>query len=421
MFFKPFEMPVPPIFPERYFDIRDFGAAAGADIKSTNAINAAIDHCSETGGGYVIIPAGKWLSGAIHLKDNVNLRLEEGCVLHFSEDFEDYLPTVYGILAGTRCYSPSHFIYAYKCKNIAVSGKGVADGHGNSWWHMKKNCPGMYDLIKKGKALSPLSERVYDRPEDGVRPRVLIEGVTFKNSPSWTVHPAWCRNIIVRNIVIRNPEDSPNTDGVNLESCKRALVEYIDVKTGDDVCCLKAGRDEDSWEVGVACEDVVIRHIKGTGGHGGFTVGSETGAGIRNAYIHDCIFDGEFYSGLRLKTMKGRGGCVENIDCENILISNSWSSAVHMTMKYTGEPLDDKSNPNINMPVVRNISVKGLKCKNAACGITVIGEDGYEMQNICFSDTEICSETALKIENTKELNFDNVTFLRNSQMGEGGK
>ena len=418
-FFKPFTLPVSPVFPDKTYNIMDFGAKSGTSEKSTKAINDAIVTCSKNGGGNVVIPAGEWLTGAIHLKDNVNLHLEKGAVVHFSEEFDDYLPVVFGILGGNRCYSPSHFIYAYKCKNIAVTGNGTFDGHGHAWWPMKKYNIGMQDLILKGRKRAPLSERVYDKPEYGVRPRmlqfvecenVLIEGITMKNSPSWTVHPAWCQNIIVRNVTIRNPIDSPNTDGVNLESCKRGLVEGIDVETGDDVCCLKAGRDEDAWEVGVPCEDIEIRNCKASGGHGGFTVGSETSACIRNAYVHDCHFTCDLYSAIRFKTMKGRGGVVENIDCENISVKSVTGSAVIITMRYTGEKLDDQSKPIENMPEMRNISIKGVKCDHSVRGITLCGEIGYDLKNIHLEDIYITAETPISLSNVTGLFMENVTL-----------
>jgi len=164
MFFKPFEMPVPPTFRNVDYDIRDFGAKEGISEKSTQAIKDAIEKCSADGGGRVVFPKGEWITGAIHLRDNVNLYFEEGCYLHFSKDFNDYLPVVFGILGGNRCYSPSHFLYAYRCKNIAITGKGTLDGHGEAWWYMKHAQPGMEDLTRKGRVLAPMSERVYDMP-----------------------------------------------------------------------------------------------------------------------------------------------------------------------------------------------------------------------------------------------------------------
>jgi len=421
-FFKPFELPVSPTFRDVRYDIRDYGAISDKKIKSTHAINEAIKHCSAQGGGHVVIPQGEWCSGAIHLKDNVDLHFEKGSVLHFSEDFDDYLPVVYGILGGNRCYSPSHFLYALRCKNIAVTGEGLLDGHGYAWWPMKNHNIGMSDLMVKGRMLAPLTERVYDRPEQGVRPRmlqfvecenVLIEGITMINSPSWTVHPTWCKNITVRNITIRNPADAPNTDGVNFESCRRGLIEGIDVKTGDDVCCLKAGRDEDAWEVGIPCEDIEVRNCRAYGGHGGFTVGSETSACIKNAYIHDCVFEGDFYSGIRFKTMKGRGGYVENIDLENITVTNATNAALYFSMRYAGERLDDQSKPIENMPEMRNISVKGFLCKKSDCGIYICGEKGYNIKNLRFEDVDIVSDIPIKAENVSGLCMENVNLRAN--------
>lgn len=418
-FFKPFDPPIPPEFPKKYYNILDFGAVNSDAVKSTKAFADAIDTCSKNGGGHVVVPEGNWLCGAIHLKDNVDLHLEEGAYVHFSADFEDYLPVVFGILGGNRCYSPSHFIYAYRCKNVAVSGKGVFDGHGENWWSMKKNQPGMRDLMVKGANGVPVEERVYDKREDGVRPRmlqfvecenVLIEGVTFKNSPSWTIHPAWCYNITVKDITVRNPFDAPNTDGVNFESCKRGLIDGIDVETGDDACCLKAGRDRDAWDVGIPCEDIEIRNCKVSAGHGGFTIGSETSACIKNAYIHDCVYTGTLYSAVRIKTMKGRGGYVENIDIENISAQNCTDSVIYVTMRYTGEPLDDQSKPPENMPELRNISVSGISGNSCGYGFKIIGENGFDIKNFYFSDINITSESGFVAENVTGLNMENVNI-----------
>ena len=149
MFFKPFLAPEPPKFQNKSYNVLDFGVEDG-DI--TGALKEAISVCSEGGGGRVVIPKGEWKSGPIHFKDNVEIHFEEGSYLSFSKNFNDYLPVVFGILAGNRVYSVSHFIYAYRCKNIALTGKGVLNGNGEVWWPMKHHQPGMEDLVKKGKA-----------------------------------------------------------------------------------------------------------------------------------------------------------------------------------------------------------------------------------------------------------------------------
>ena len=419
--FKPFELPVAPVFPNRDFDITNYGAKEGGEDFVTDAIRLAIEDCSNNGGGRVVIPEGHWLTGPIHFKDNVELHVAKGAFVEFSTNFNDYLPVVYGILGGVRVYSVSHFLYAYKCKNIALTGEGTLDGHGEVWMYMKKHQPGMEDLMRKGRARAPLSERVYDKPEYGVRPRmlqfvecenVLLEDICLQNSPSWTVHLAWCDNITVRKVRVNNPFESHNTDGINFEYCKRGLMEDCTIAGGDDMCCIKAGRETDAWESGRPCEDIEIRNCHAMKCRcGGVTIGSETSASIRNIYIHDCYLE-QVSCGVNLKTMKGRGGVVENIDVENIKVDFAVREAIRVSLKYDGEPLDDQTQPSINIPVVRNIHVNNYVCHKTKNALDISGIKGHELENISISNSVIYSEKTAHIENA-QLSLDNVRFLQN--------
>lgn len=417
--FKEFELPSNPKIPNSTFNIRDFGAVADGKTLNTSSIARAIDSCQKEGGGKIIFPKGVWHTGAIHLKDNIQLHFCEGAEVLFSRDFSDYLPVVFSQLGGIRCYNYSSMIYGRGLTNIAITGSGTLNGQGEVWWPWKHHQKGMVDLFLAGSTRRPIEDRVYGTPEDGARPRflqfiecknVLIEGVTFQNSPSWTVHPVWCENLIVRGIKITNPMDSHNTDGINLESCKSALVEECTVESGgDDVICLKAGRDEDAWDVGMPCENIVIRkcraiHCKG----GGIVIGSETSAGIKNALIHDC----EFYKtsrGIRMKTMKGRGGYVENLEFRNIKIGRV-NDAINLTYRYAGEPLDDKSKPIANMPVFRNISFSDITCEYAKNGIVLEGIKDYNIENIYFTDIDIKAEKGIRADCFKNITMKNVSI-----------
>ena len=420
-FFKPFEAPVAPVFPNLSVNIKDYGAEEGGSVKVTEAIKKAIEACAKQGGGKVIIPAGRWLTGPIHLKDNINLHLEKDALVEFSDKFEDYLPVVYGILGGVRVYSVSHFIYAYKCKNIAITGDGVFDGHGEAWWYMKGHQPGMEELLRKGRAGAPMSERVYDKPEDGVRPRmlqfvecenILLEGVKLQNSPSWTVHFAWCENILVKNAKTDNPFDSHNTDGINFEYCHRAVMEDCEISGGDDMCCIKAGRETDAWESGRPCHDIEIRNCRALKCRcGGVTIGSETSASIYNIYIHDC-FLGQVTGAINMKTMKGRGGVVENIDIENIEVEHSTQEALRINMRYSGEPLDDQSQPDENIPVVRNFYINNFVCHRTIRAFNIRGIKNHEIQNVYIANSTIRSDKIGTIESAT-VNMENVSFLQN--------
>ena len=418
-FFKPFEYPKIPTFPDRTVSITDFGAVEGGDVMCTEAIRAAITKVSEAGGGKIVFPKGHWLTGPIHFKDNINLHFENGCVMEFSEKYDDYLPVVESVLAGIKCYSCSHLIYGNRCKNIAITGEGVLNGHGRVWDWMKKHQPGMEDLMKKGQACAPMSERVYGKESDGVRPRflqlqhcenVLLEGVTFINSPTWTIHPVFSKNVTVRNITIKNPINSPNSDGINFESCKCCLLTDCYVDTGDDAVCIKAGRGRDAWGWDAPCEDIEIRNITGLSGMGSVTVGSETSAGINNIYIHDCNF-GDRALGINLKTMKGRGGYIKNIDFENISLQNARRVAIKISFRYDNEPLDDQSAPVADVPDLSGISVENFSCDSAKEGLLIQGLQGYPLREIYLKNIKINSESAATVNDVEGLYMDNVNIL----------
>lgn len=415
-FFKPFTHPEIPVFPKREVNILDFGAVEGGEVMCTDAIRAAISAVSEAGGGRVVFPKGRFLTGPIHFRDNVELHLERGSLVEFSEKFEDYLPVVESVLAGIKCYSCSHLIYGNRCKNIALTGEGTLDGHGRVWDWMKTHQPGMEDLMLKGQACAPMSERVYDKEEMGVRPRflqlqhcegVLIEGVTFKNSPTWTVHPVFSKNVTVRNITIKNAIDAPNSDGINFESCKCCVMHDCYVDTGDDAICIKAGRGRDAWSWNAPCEDIEVYRITGLSGMGSVTVGSETSAGINNIYIHDCTF-GDRAVGINLKTMKGRGGYIKNIDFENLSFENVRRIAVKLTFRYDAEPLDDQSAPVVDVPDLEGISVENIKCDRANYGLVIQGLSGYPLREIFLKNVEINAYHASVLTDIRGLYMDNV-------------
>ena len=416
MFFTPFEYPAIPRFPDYKVSVLDFGAVPGAEVDCTRAIADAISAVAAAGGGTVVFPEGRFLTGPIHFKSNVELHLCRGCTLEFSEKYEDYLPVVESVLAGVKCYSCSHLIYGNRCKNIALTGEGTLDGHGRVWDWMKKHQPGMEDLMLKGAACAPMSERVYGKESDGVRPRflqlqhcedVLIEGVTFKNSPTWTVHPCFCKNVTVRNVTVKNPINSPNSDGINFESCSCCLLTDCYVDTGDDAVCIKAGRGRDAWSWNAPCENIEIRNVTGVNGQGSVTIGSETSAGINNIYIHDCHFENRLV-GINIKTMKGRGGYIKNIDFENITLQSARREAIKISFRYDGEPLDDQSAPITDVPDLRRISVKGFSCKTTPMALRIEGLDGYPLKDLYLQDVHIGAEDKGIIRDVEDITLDNV-------------
>ena len=420
MFFKEFPLPTDPVIPELSVKITDFGARE--NLLCTDAVDKAFDYVTAHGGGRVIVPKGRWLCGRIHLRSNTELHFEDGAFVTFSTNPEDYLPAVFTVYEGIRCYNYSPLIYGKDLCNVAVTGKGVLEGGGAFWWTWAKNMKAR-DILYSG--VLPLERRIFATEEYGLRPmflqiinsdNVLIEGITLNNSPCWTVHPVWCRNVTVRGVTIENPTVSPNTDGVNIESCNRALVEDCTVvTTGDDMFCLKAGRNEDAWEVGIPCENVVIRNCRSLGKStsGGVVIGSEMSAGVRNILAHDCHF-ADNVNCIRLKAKDGRGGVVENISFRNMSLERG-DRGINLSFRYSCEANDAAREPGKYMPVFRNISFSSIKCDNVDVGISLHGVVGGVMSGIYFKDVDMTAETCMTSDSVDGLSMENVRLRQISK------
>lgn len=416
-YFKPFTLPTGASIADREVSILDFGAESGGKVLNTEAIAAAIRTVAEAGGGRVNFPAGKWLTGPIHMQSGVELHLEKGCEVIFSQQKELYLPPVYTLYEGVRCYTYSAMVYAYQCHDIAVTGEGTFNGQGHAWWYMSCTRTGVLDMYAAGAEHRPVEDRVYQTEEDGIRPgllhfldcsNVLIEGVTFTFSPFWTVHPTWCENIIVRNVTVRNPYlYAPNTDGVNLEGCRRGLVDGVFADTGDDAVCIKSGRDEDGRVADRPCEDIIIRNCRANRSHGGITIGSETSGGVRNILVEDCEFlDNRI--GIWVKTAPERGNVIENIEIHNVKTKKIGYHGICITMGYYG---DGNTPAEVShMPAVRNIAIDGFTCESAPIGLEISGYPDYPIQNICLKNIAIHAEKGVTMEHVTDLQMENVSF-----------
>lgn len=325
----PFDMPQlkRPKFPARSINLNDLKLDASKLV--TKDIQAAIDKLSAKGGGKLIVPAGVWKSGRIHLKSNVNLHLEEGAEIHFSGDIKDYLPAVFTRCEGVEVYSMGACVYAYQQENIAITGKGKLVGP-------ERNCEILRSEKRGGvienliDADSPVESRLFDNQQAQgvflptfVSPtdckNVLIEGITLERTPMWNVVPVYCDGVIIRGITVHSV-GIPRGDGIDIESTRNVLIEYCTLSCGDDCFTMKAGRAEDGIRVGKPTENVVVRYCLAQQGHGGITCGSETAGVIRNLYLHDCVFDGTG-AGIRFKTRRNRGGGGENITYERVRMS----------------------------------------------------------------------------------------------------
>lgn len=396
-YFKEFEMPKAPKIPEREFDIRNFGAAEGGEHINTQAFKKAISACSEKGGGKIIVPKGKWLTGAIHIESNTELCIEKDAELVFSEDKKDYLPVVFTSFEGIRCYNYSPLIYACGKENVAITGEGTVNGGGMGWWGWKIIDDGINSLYTASMLDTPVEKRIYGEERFGLRPcflqladckNVLMEGIKIINSPFWNVHPIWCENVIIRGLRLDNPFKSPNTDSINIEGCNRVLVENCLITGGgDDIFTLKSGRGTDGWNMKKPCKNIVIRNCEArdTNG-GGIVIGSEMSGGVENILAENCRFK-NIMNGLKIKSKKGRGGYIKNIEYKNIKAENV-INAINVTLRYA---YDDQFSGNglEAMPEVKNLHYENFECLNAKNSVTVEGVEGCKISNVSFKNIKI--------------------------------
>lgn len=434
----PFEMEKvnQPVFPQRKVSIVDFGAKGDGVAVNTTAINEAIKTVSQQGGGTVVVPQGLWMTGPIQLLDNVNLYMERNALVVFVDDFKAYpiVETNFEGLDTRRCQA---LLFAENAKNIAITGYGVFDGQGDRWRPVKKSK--MTDsqwqtLLASGGVLSedgsvwypdssslkgamaspsfntPMglttdaeweAVRTWLRPEmlrfTGCK-KVLLQGVIFRNSPCWTLHPFLCEDVTIDGVQVSNPWYAQNGDALDLDCCNRALIINNVFDAGDDGICIKSGKDEDGRRRGVPCQNVIARNNVVLHGHGGFVVGSEMSGGVKNMFVSDCTFLGTDI-GLRFKSNRGRGGVVENIFIDNINMIDIPNEALIFNLYYQGKDpgmnvaSDDAKEPVYKVteetPAFRNIHISNIHARNVGTAIRFNGLPEMPVRNVTVKNAVI--------------------------------
>ncbi len=386
----------PPVFPDKDFVITKYGAKGDGDTDCTQAFNKAIDACHAAGGGRVVVPEGVYLTGAIHLKSNVNLHVTKDAIVSFFTNTDDY-PVVYTRFEGTECMNYSPLIYAFEQENLAITGEGTLDGNGSNtnWWRWKWTQKADVTLLcKQGDENVPVEKRVFG---DGYKLRpnmiqpyrcknILIEGVTIKNSPMWHIHPVLSSNITVRNVTVVG--HGPNNDGCNPESCQYVLIEDCHFDTGDDCIAIKSGRNTDGRRVNVPSENIIVRDCVMKDGHGGVVIGSEISGSARNIFAEDCIMDSpNLDRGLRIKTNSVRGGVVENVFMRNVTMKQVKEAALRINYHY--QEGDNGDFP----PTVRNVFMTNVHSYKSKYPWLIQGYDHNPIQNVVlkgctFENTE---------------------------------
>ncbi len=403
---------------QQFYDVTKFGAKKDSSKLATEAIKKAIDAAAKVGGGTVYFPAGKYLTGPIHLKSNITLFIDAGAELHFSDNFDHYLPMVESRWEGTEVINFSPLIYANNVENIAIIGRGLIDGHGKNWWRFSEvEVKKLTEDSKWQKEFKRLNPNVLapDLPgwiERGfLRPpfiqflnskNIQIKDIKIQNSPFWTINPQYCDNVTIDGVTLFNPP-SPNTDGINPESCKNVRIANCFISVGDDCITIKSGKDRSGRKVNIPAENYVITNCTMLRGHGGVVIGSEMSGGVKNIAITNCIFDGTD-RGIRLKTARGRGGVVEDIRINNVIMRNIRDQAIVMDMQYAKtevEPISERT------PIFRNIHISDITATTNRAGF-VNGLEELPIENISFTNVNMIANNGFRIRNSKDVTFNNV-------------
>ena len=418
-----------PVFPDKEFVITKYGASVkNSALKNQKAINKAIVECSKAGGGKVVVPEGKFNTGPVVLKSNVNLVVSKGATLLFSTD-KKLFPIVLTRWEGMDCLNYQPCIYAYGEENVAITGEGTIDGNGSNetWWKMcgkdkfgwtpeleesqKIGRPLLFEYSEAGK---PFEER--NMKDTGLRPQlvniykcnnVAIKDVTLLRSPFWVIHPLLCKNVTVKGVKIWN--EGPNGDGCDPESCEDVLIEGCVFHTGDDCIAIKSGRNADGRIWNLPSKNIIVRDCIMEDGHGGVVVGSEITGGCQNVFVENCKMDSpDLDRVLRIKTNTCRGGIIENIYMRNVEVGQCREAVMRINLNY--EPNEPAKRGFI--PTVRNVYMSNVTCRKSKYGILINGLD--DADNIYNINVENCNFTGVESEPVKrtgkshDLKFENL-------------
>lgn len=410
------------VFPERNFSIADYGAVEGGKEINTEAIGKAIAACNESGGGRVIIPAGEWLTGPIHLKSNVNLHLEANAVVRFTDNPEDYLPAVMTSWEGMECYNYSPLIYAFECENIAITGKGMLKPHMDMWriWFARPEAHmnALKELYKMASTDVPVEQRQMAVGENHLRPHliqfnrcknVLLDSFKIEESPFWTIHIYMCDGGIARNLSVKAL--GHNNDGIDLEMTRNFLIEDCVFNQGDDAVVIKSGRNRDAWRLNTPTENIVVRNCTILAGQTLLGVGSEISGGIRNVYMHDCEAPNNVHRLFFIKTNRRRGAFIENIYMENIKTGNTLRVfEIDTDVLYQWRTLVPTYEERITR--IENIRMNNIECKSAKVIYDLKGDKNLPVKDIELRNIHVgtLTDSLCNVKYVENIVADSITF-----------
>jgi polygalacturonase len=432
----------PPHRTKRYI-ITDFGAVADGKTVNTKAIQAAIDKCAATKkGGVVVVPKGTFLSGAIFLKQGVDLLVEKDGVLKGSTNINDY-PQIKSRWEGTEEMYTASLVNAEGVTGLTLSGDGTIDGSGEEW--VTNNpfrrppaaapgtaaaapgaavvvapmappppAPAAAPAAPPAVASAAVSPAAPAGPRPG-RPRligiqnskeVLVSGLNLHNQAIWCLFVLYSQDVEIDGVKITAEHNIASSDGMDIDSSRHVHITNSFIDDDDDCISIKAGKDADGLRVNRPSEDILIENSHFAYGQGGVAMGSETSGGIRNVTVQNCLMDSDNWAPIRFKSQPSRGGVVENITYKNIVLHGTREAfEMNMEWRMVGPRLPD-SNP---LPVVRNVKIINVSGDVTSVGI-IHGLAGSPIQGVTFQNCKITAARGFRLDHARGVDVKGLTM-----------
>ncbi len=398
------------------YDIREYGAVADGETVNTQSIQAAVDACAEAGGGRVVVPAGTFVSGSIHLRSNIEFHLAPGALLLGSSRIEDFgLLDLEGHGYRSREWLHAALLNTCDCENVAITGTGTIDGCGSVWWASKNSLDESVAAVRK------------ETPQKGWRPpilffwnscRVKVRDVKLQNSPMYAILPVCCLDMVIDGVSIHNPwKPYNNCDGIDINSCKDVRITNCRVDTGDDGICLKTlpgwylfygPNDEGVWtqdldKPQIACDNILIENCVVRRAHSGVAVWAEVSGGMSNVVVNNCVFDGT-RTGIQISRWQYPGGHARNCSFTNIVMNRVGTGIV---VGSTEDPCDTDE-PGRGAPEFHNIRIAHITGTKLLTACKMAGTATGSVHDIELSDIRMESDLGFHIEKVDNLRLKGI-------------
>ena len=411
--------------------ITDFGAVADNKTVNTKAIQAAIDKCASTKkGGVVVVPQGTFRSGAIFLKQGVDLLVEKDGVLKGTTNMDDY-PAIQSRWEGTEEMYTASLVNADGVNGLTISGEGTIDGSGDEFMAnspMRRPAPPAAGAASTATAVAaplatppplvppvaaPVLAAAVTAPPAAARrgrPRligiqsskeVVVSGLHLHNQAIWCLFVLYSEDVEINGVNITAAHNIPSSDGIDIDSSRHVHITNAFIDDDDDCISIKAGKDADGLRVNRPAEDILIENSHFAYGQGGVAMGSETSGGIRNVTVLNCVMDSDNWAPIRFKSQPSRGGVVENITYKNIVLHGTREAfEMNMEWRMVGPRLPD-SNP---LPLVRNVKIINITGDVQNVG-SIHGLAGSPIQGVTFENCHITATRGFRLDHARAVDL----------------